>query len=138
MGTLLSPLDLQSPSLGKSWGVQVATVFRFDDSAITRQRAWIFHWIFRGSERVDVVLQWLKFQSLDARGSLDRNVSIQGSIKGKLDLMLLSGHGVALFPNRVLYSHAGPDGTAEDLSSQMTKSSDHVEGQVIQITCKVT
>jgi len=42
-----------------------------------------------------------------------------------------SGHGVASFPNWVLYSHAGPDGTAEDLLSQTTKSSDHVEGQVI-------
>ena len=39
-----------------------------------------------------------------------------------------SGHGVASFPNRVLYSHAGPVGTAEDLSSQTTKSSDHVKG----------
>jgi len=49
-----------------------------------------------------------------------------------------SGHGVASFPNRVLYSHAGPVGTAEDLSSQTTKSSDHVKDQVIRITCKVT
>ena len=37
-----------------------------------------------------------------------------------------SGHGVASFPIRVLYSHAGPVGTAEDLLSQMTKSIDHV------------
>jgi hypothetical protein len=43
-----------------------------------------------------------------------------------------------LFPNRVLYSHAGPVGTAEDLSSQTTKSKYHVIGQVIQIICKVT
>jgi hypothetical protein len=49
-----------------------------------------------------------------------------------------SGYGVASFPNRVSYSHAGPVGTAEDLSSQMTKSSDHVKGQVIRITCEVT
>ena len=49
-----------------------------------------------------------------------------------------SGHGVTSFPNWVLYSHAGPVGTAEDLSSQMTKSSDHVKDQVIRITCKVT
>ena len=49
-----------------------------------------------------------------------------------------SGHGVMLFPNRVLYSHAGPVGTAEDLSSQTTKSSDHVKGQVIRVTCEVT
>jgi hypothetical protein len=27
------------------------------------------------------------------------------------------GHGVVSFPNRVLYSHAGPVGTAEDLLS---------------------
>jgi hypothetical protein len=39
-----------------------------------------------------------------------------------------SGHGVASIPIRVLYSHAGPVGTAEDLSSQTTKSSDHVKG----------
>ena len=31
------------------------------------------------------------------------------------------GHGVASFPNRVLYSHTGLVGTTEDLSSQMTK-----------------
>jgi hypothetical protein len=42
-----------------------------------------------------------------------------------------SGHGVASIPIRVLYSHAGPVGTAEDLSSQTTKSSSHVKGQVI-------
>ena len=53
-------------------------------------------------------------------------------------LLSPSGHSVALFPNRVLYSHAGPVGTAEDLSSQMTKSKYHVIRQVIQITCKVT
>jgi len=58
--------------------------------------------------------------------------------QGKLDLMSLSGHSVMSFPNRVLYSHAGPVGTAEDLSSQMTQSSDHVKGQVIRVTCKVT
>jgi len=55
-------------------------------------------------------------------------------------LLSLSGHGVTLFPNRVLYSHTGPVGTAEDLSSQMTKSklscdrlgnSGHVQGHVI-------
>jgi hypothetical protein len=53
------------------------------------------------------------------------------------DFVSLSGHGVTLFPNRVLYSHAGLVGTAEDLSSQITKSKCHVIGQVIQITCKV-
>ena len=42
-----------------------------------------------------------------------------------------SGHGVASIPIRVLYSHAGPVGTAEDLSFQTTKSSDHVKDQVI-------
>ena len=31
-----------------------------------------------------------------------------------------SGHGVASIPIQVLYSHAGPVGTAEDLSSQTT------------------
>ena len=36
-----------------------------------------------------------------------------------------SGHGVASIPIRVLYSHASPVGTAEDLSSQTTKSSSH-------------
>jgi len=45
--------------------------------------------------------------------------------------MLPSGHGVVLFSNWVLYSHAGLVGTAEDLSSQTTKSSDHVMDQVI-------
>ena len=49
-----------------------------------------------------------------------------------------SGHGVASIPIQVLYSHAGPVGTAEDLSSQTTKSKYHVIRQVIQITCKVT
>jgi len=39
-------------------------------------------------------------------------------IKGKLDLMSPSGHSVASFPNWVLYSHAGPVGTTEDLLSQ--------------------
>jgi len=53
-------------------------------------------------------------------------------------MMSPSGHGVASIPIRVLYSHAGPVGTAEDLSSQTTKSSDHVKGQVIRVTCKVT
>jgi len=59
-------------------------------------------------------------------------------IKSVHDSVSPSGHGVALFPNRVLYSHASPVGTTEDLSSQTTKSSDHVKGQVIRITCKVT
>jgi hypothetical protein len=49
-----------------------------------------------------------------------------------------SGHGVTSIPIRVLCSHAGLIGTAEDLSFQMTKSSDHVRDQVIQITCEVT
>jgi len=49
-----------------------------------------------------------------------------------------SGHGVASFPIWVLYSHAGPVGTAEDLSSQTTKSIDHVIDQVVWVTCKVT
>ena len=49
-----------------------------------------------------------------------------------------SGHGVTSFPNWVLYSHADPVGTAEDLSSQTTKSKYHVIRQVIQVTCKVT
>jgi hypothetical protein len=48
-----------------------------------------------------------------------------------------SGHGVASIPIWVLYSHAGPVGTAEDLSSQTTKSKCHVMCQVIQITCEV-
>ena len=47
--------------------------------------------------------------------------------------MSLLGHGVVLIPIQVLYSHAGPVGTAEDLSSQMTKSKYHMIGQVIQI-----
>ena len=42
-----------------------------------------------------------------------------------------SGHGVTSFPNQVLYSHTGLVGTAEDLLSQMTKSSDHMIDQVI-------
>ena len=49
-----------------------------------------------------------------------------------------SGHSVASIPIRVLYSHTGPVGTAEDLSSQTTKSKYHVIRQVILITCKVT
>jgi hypothetical protein len=42
-----------------------------------------------------------------------------------------SGHSVTSFPNRVLYSHTGLVGTAEDLLSQTTKSKYHVIGQVI-------
>ena len=53
-------------------------------------------------------------------------------------ILSLSGHGVASILIRVLYSHAGPVGTAEDLSSQTTKSKYHVIRQVIQVTCKVT
>jgi hypothetical protein len=52
--------------------------------------------------------------------------------------MSLLGHGVASFPNQVLYSHASPVGTAEDLLSQMTKSNDHVIDQMIRVMCKVT
>ena len=52
--------------------------------------------------------------------------------------MSLSGHNVMSIPNWVLYSHAGLVGTAEDLLSQMTKSSDHVIDQVIRVMCKVT
>ena len=48
-----------------------------------------------------------------------------------LSYMSPSGHGVVSIPIRVLYSHAGPVGTTEDLSSQTTKSSDHVKDQVI-------
>jgi hypothetical protein len=53
------------------------------------------------------------------------------------DFLSLLGHGVASIPIRVLYSHAGLDGTTEDLLSQTTKLKYHVIGQVIQITCKV-
>ena len=56
----------------------------------------------------------------------------------KLDLMLPSGHGVMSFLICVLYSHAGPVGTAEDLLSQTTKSINHVIDQVVRVTCKVT
>jgi hypothetical protein len=59
------------------------------------------------------------------------------SLKGKMPVVSPSGHGVVSFPNQVSYSHASPVGTAEDLSSQTTKLSDHVKGQVIRITCKV-
>ena len=61
-----------------------------------------------------------------------------GPVKHLLLNLSPSGHGVALIPIWVLYSHAGPVGTAEDLSSQTTKSSDYVKGQVIRIMCKVT
>jgi len=61
-----------------------------------------------------------------------------GCIKGKLDLMSPSGYSVTLIPIRVLYSHISPVGTAKDLSSQTTKSSDHVKDQVIRIICEVT
>jgi hypothetical protein len=37
-----------------------------------------------------------------------------------------SGHGVTSIANQVRYSHAGPVGTAEDLSSQTTESRYHV------------
>jgi hypothetical protein len=67
----------------------------------------------------------------------EANHFYSGCIKGKLDLMSPSGHSVALIPIRVLYSHAGLVGTAENLLSQTTKSSDHVKGQVIRITCEV-
>jgi hypothetical protein len=49
-----------------------------------------------------------------------------------------SGHSVASIPIQVLYSHAGPVGTTEDLLSQTTKLKYHMIGQVIQITYKVT
>jgi hypothetical protein len=49
-----------------------------------------------------------------------------------------SGYSVTSIPIRVLYSHAGHNGTTEDLSSQTTKLKYHVIGQVIWITCKVT
>ena len=49
-----------------------------------------------------------------------------------------SGRGVASVPNRVRVSHAGPVGTAEDLSSETTKSRYHVMSQVIRITCEIT
>jgi hypothetical protein len=45
-----------------------------------------------------------------------------GVYQGKLNLMLLSGHGVVSFPIWVLYSHAGLVGTTEDLLSQMTNT----------------
>ena len=60
------------------------------------------------------------------------------NVKSRHGSLSPSGHGVASIPIRVLYSHAGPVGTAEDLSSQTTKLSDHVKDQVIRITCKVT
>jgi hypothetical protein len=72
---------------------------------------------------------------------LSRRQDLNEGVSAEKQIMLPvspSGHGVASFPNWVLYSHAGPVGTAEDLSSQTTKSSDHVKDQVIQITCKVT
>ena len=45
--------------------------------------------------------------------------------------MSLSDRGVASISNWVQYSHASLVGTAEDLLSQMTKSSDHMIDQVI-------
>jgi hypothetical protein len=84
-----------------------------------------------------VVPSWFKFHVLDVRGSLDRSISISGVSKGKLDLMSPSGRGVALVSIRVRYSHAGPVGTTEDLSSQTTKSRYHVMSQVIRITCEI-
>jgi len=61
-----------------------------------------------------------------------------GKLRPVQDYLSPSGHGVASIPIQVLYSHAGPVGTAEDLLSQTTKSKYHVIGQVIRITCKVT
>ena len=49
-----------------------------------------------------------------------------------------SGHGVASVPIQVRVSHAGPVGTAEDLSSQTTKSRYHMMSQVIRIMCEIT
>jgi hypothetical protein len=53
-------------------------------------------------------------------------------------LLSPSGCGVTSVPNRVQYSHADPVSTAEDLSSQTTKSRYHVMSQVIRITCEIT
>ena len=47
------------------------------------------------------------------------------------------GHSVMSIPFRVLYSHASPVDTTEDLLSQMTKLKYHVKGQVIQVMCEV-
>jgi hypothetical protein len=56
--------------------------------------------------------------------------------RGKLWTLKLSpsGRSVASIPNWVQYSHTGLVSTAEDLSSQMTKSRGYVMSQVIQIT----
>ena len=44
----------------------------------------------------------------------------------KLDLMSLSGHGVASIPNWVRVSHAGLEGIRIDFKSSMTKSTGHM------------
>jgi len=46
---------------------------------------------------------------------LRKIIHIQVSMK--VDLMSPSGHSVTMFPNWVLYSHAGLSGTTKDLSS---------------------
>jgi hypothetical protein len=110
VGTLSSPLDLQSPLEGISWGVQVTVAFPFDVSAM-----------------------------LSTLGIIDyRSRSFGVSIRGKLDLMSPSGRGVTLVPNRVQVSHVGLVGTAEDLLSQTTKLRYHVMSQVIRIMCEIT
>jgi hypothetical protein len=69
--------------------------------------------------------------------SWSRAVS-QSPLSRHVVLLSPSGHGVVSIPNRVRVSHASPVGTAEDLSSQMTKSRYHVMSQVIRITCEIT
>jgi len=87
--------------------------------------------LLKGLYRLD---GWLRF-----RGLSSINCSIEGLVRAR-HMLLMSplGHGVTSFPNRVLYSHTGPVGTTEDLSSQTTKLKYHIIDQVIQVTCKVT
>jgi hypothetical protein len=75
----------------------------------------------------------LEVESFDLAGQ--RDITQELGCRG---LLSPSGRGVASIPSQVQYSHAGPVGTAEDLSSQMTKSRYHVTSQVIWITCKIT
>jgi len=83
------------------------------------------------------VLRLRKRKSRVSQMQTVKNVAISSNMRGLTMAhcgrpgMSLSGHGVALFSIRVLYSHTGLVGTTEDLLSQTTKLKYHVMGQMI-------
>ena len=140
-GSLLSPIlsALYTSSLlemAKQWDHSDLSLY-IDDGAIYSVSNTLIAATERTMKYHGEVLTWLQDNGLAINPSKSELITFTKKHANQ-DLMSPSGRGVVSIPNRVRYSHVGPVGTAEDLSSQTTKSRYHVMSQVIRITCEIT